>query len=335
MKCLNFKEEPFKIYGVPFFEQTKVLRRLPEDVADKVPALTSWNLNRRCPGARLCFKTNSSEFTVKITFEGMSVDPGMSIFACQSASVLIGERQNPRFAGLISPKNYDTLTFEGTIKKSSDMENITIFLPRNEVIKDIELYFEDDAKIEEPIPYIDKKPILYYGSSITEGGCSSTVPNSYNAIISNRLNIDYYNLGFSGSAKGELEIADYINTFEMSLFVYDYDYNAPNPEHLKATHEPFFKRIREKNPDLPVIMMSKPASIYYEEDKERREIIKTTYNNAIENGDKNVYFIDGETFFGETDRNICTMDTCHPNDLGMMRMANIIEPVIKKILDLN
>ena len=125
-------------------------------------------------------------------------------------------------------------------------------------------------------------------------------------------------------------MADFINTIPMKAFVYDYDHNAPTVEHLRDTHEAFFLRIREKNPLLPVIMMTRPGKT--EKFEERREIVRKTYENAIARGDKNVYFIDGQTFFGEKDRNLCLADNVHPNDLGFYRMAEVIEPVIKKVL---
>ena len=68
------------------------------------------------------------------------------------------------------------------------------------------------------------------------------------------MNVDFVNLGFSGSAKGEDEMMEYIASLDMSVFVYDYDYNAPSVEYLKNTHEKMFKKIREKNPDLPMMM---------------------------------------------------------------------------------
>ena len=91
-----------------------------------------------------------------------------------------------------------------------------------------------------PTPYVVEKPIVFYGSSITEGGCASRVTNAYPALLSKWLNADYINLGFSGSAKGEIPVAEFIAEQSMSAFVYDYDHNAPNPEHLAATHEAFF-----------------------------------------------------------------------------------------------
>ena len=158
-------------------------------------------------------------------------------------------------------------------------------MPRNEIISEVKLAFPDDAHVEEPTPY-RYGPVLYYGSSITEGGCCCRMTNAYNALLSNRLDIDYYNFGFSGSAKGELIMADYINTIPIKAFVYDYDHNAPNAEHLSKTHEAFFLRIREKQPDLPILMMGCPDFDYVADAKKRREVIYTTYQNALARGDK-------------------------------------------------
>jgi hypothetical protein len=235
---------------------------------------------------------------------------------------------------MCSPNNYNSKVCEASFSKGNDdMEDILIWLPRNEIIANINLTFPDNATVTTPTPYKYSKPILYYGSSITEGGCAYNINNGYNAIISQHLDVDYYNLGFSGSAKGELPVADFINTLDISIFVYDYDHNAPTIEHLESTHEPFFKRIREVHPNLPIIMMTRPAVIYGDHEKKRREVVLKTYNNAIASGDKNVYFIDGESFFGDKDRHLCTADGIHPNDLGFYRMAECVEPVIKAILE--
>ena len=330
MITYSYKDKPIEVHGVPFFEKTGKLERLPEDVRRVVPSLEG--LGRRCPGARLCFRTNSPKITLKMTFETLHWDIGMSIYACQSANVMIGKRQNARFAGLLHPADYDTMECTGDFFKSNEMEDVTIWLPRNEVIADFTISIEDGALLEAPTPYKQHLPVLYYGSSITEGGCCSRVTNAYNALICQHLDVDYYNFGFSGGAKGELEIADYINTIPMSVFVYDYDHNAPTVEHLANTHEAFFKRIREKNPNVPVIMLSKPDFDYDPEANERRKVIYQTFINARYSGDKNVFYIDGKSLFGSHDRHACTSDGCHPNDLGFYRMAEEIEPYIKEFL---
>lgn len=331
MQTYSLFDKPLKVSGIPFFEKDKRLARLSDDLIAQLPHLD--HLGRRCAGARVAFKTNSSTFTVKVFLKTLSVDIGMSIYSCQSAQVMLGERENARHLGVVNPPDYNTKVFEKTFRKSSKMQQITIYFPRNEQVETIEVTVEDGATVTEPTPYKYKKPVVFYGSSITEGGCSCNSTNAYNAILSRWLDFDYYNLGFSGNAKGELAMADYINTIDIGAFVYDYDHNAPTVEHLANTHKPFFDRIREAHPNIPILMMTRPAEVYNDDMKARRDVVKATYNAAVAAGDKKVYFIDGEIFYGEKDRNLCSFDDCHPNDLGFFRMANTIRPVLQEMLD--
>lgn len=323
-------DKPIKVFGVPFFEERQSLERLPEEVIKQVPHLEY--LGRRSVGVRVAFKTDSVNVNIRITYKTMSVDRGMSIYASQSGQVMIGERDNCRYAGLVAPADYGVKEAETTFIKSSEMEQVTLYLPRNEHIDSVEITVDDGAKVLEPTPYKYEKPVVFYGSSITEGGCCCNVTNVYSAILSRWFDFDYYNFGFSGSAKGETEIADFIASLDMSVFVYDYDHNAPTTEDLARTHKPFFDIIREKHPDLPIIMMTRPYEIYGEKEIARREVVLKTYNDAVAAGDKNVYFIDGETYFGTKDRNMCMVDTIHPNDIGFLRMAEVIRPVMEEAL---
>jgi len=205
---------------------------------------------------------------------------------------------------------------------------------------EVELGFLPGASLEAPAPHKISRPILFYGSSITQGGCASRPGNCYSSMLCRAVDAEQINLGFSGCGKGEPAMAEFIASLDLSVFVYDYDHNAPNADHLRQTHEPFFRIIREKHPDLPVIFMSM-CNIWpelrdkaLEEDIERREIIRTTFRNAVNAGDRNVYFIDGETLFGKSCRTACTVDRCHPNDLGFYRMYEHVLPVLKTALGL-
>ena len=327
---LTHLDSSVKIFGIPNFEERKTLERLPQYLREAVPSLK--HLGRRPAGARLCFRTDAPRFSVKINYETMNIDIGMSIYACQSAFVYVGERSSAEFVGIVYPKDYSQLTASRGFGKAEKMQDVTVFLPRNEVLKDIEINIPDGYSVEEPTPYKYSVPVLYYGSSITEGGCCCNVSNAYSAILSRKLDCDYINLGFSGNAKGELPIADFINTLDISCFVYDYDHNAPTVEHLESTHEPFFRKIREKNPTLPIIMMTRPKARYTEEEKARREVVRRTYENAKTNDDENVYFLDGEQFFTR-EPELCLIDGTHPNDFGFHQMAEKIEPLLKSILE--
>jgi hypothetical protein len=112
---------------------------------------------------------------------------------------------------------------------------------------------------------------------------------------------------------------------DVSVFVMDYDHNAPSVDHLLYTHERLFKIIRNGSPQLPVILVSKPDFDNNVEDNIlRRDIIYSTYLHAVKQGDKNVYFIDGQRLFKDENRDACTVDGCHPNDAGFLRMAEVI-----------
>ena len=124
-----------------------------------------------------------------------------------------------------------------------------------------------------------------------------------------------------------------MSNLPMSVFVSDYDHNAPDEEYLEKTHHKMYEKIREKNPDVPYIMVTKPDFDSHPAiDAKRREVIRRSYEKALENGDKNVYFIDGETLFGDEFRDSCLVDGIHPNDIGHMRMGVVISGVIEKAL---
>ena len=332
MKAYSIFERPLTVFGIAGFDKSKTISRLPKELLSKIPSLEF--LGRRVPGARIGFRTNSKKLCVKIEFETLGTDIGMSIYACQSAFVYAGKtRQDSKFIGLVHPSNYDNKTFENTFDLSGEMQEALILLPRNEIIRDVQILVDDDAIVTEPTPYKYAKPILYYGSSITEGGCCTNPANYYNAIISRHLDVDYYNFGFSGNCKGEPEMADFFNTLDFSVFVLDYDHNAPTCEHLQATHEPFYKKIREKNKSVPIIMMTRPRPWLTKDEEMRHSIVYQTYKNAIDSGDENVYFISGKSFFeNDADAELCFIDGCHPNDLGFHKMARVVEPLIKSLL---
>ena len=117
----------------------------------------------------------------------------------------------------------------------------------------------------------------------------------------------------------------------MSLFVYDYDYNAPNVEYLRATHEKMFKIIRAAQPNLPILMLSAPLCYPTPDGEERFAVIKKTYDNAIANGDQNVALLSG-TELMQPIHDVALADNIHPADIGFAAMAKAIGKQIKQML---
>lgn len=334
MHILECREAPIRVFGLLRIGEGS-LRRLPEALMDQLPHIRQFG--SRSTGGRICFRTNSRKLWVQLESQTFIRDYAATQIASSGLDVFIGDRPTCRLAGSVFPTG-----FRGTDPKRSEKEfalpgtmtDVTIYFPKNEQIESVHIGIDDDAAIEAPTPYRNEKPVLFYGSSITEGGCASRVGNTYNALLSRWLNMDYLNFGFSGSALGEPEMAELIAGLPLSAFVYDYDYNAPTVAHLAATHEPFFRIIREKQPELPILILSRPnyAADPAESDQ-RAAVIRRTYENAVARGDKNVWFIHGRELLGDENPLDCTVDLVHPNDLGFYRMAKVLRPVMASLLE--
>ena len=216
---------------------------------------------------------------------------------------------------------------------SGEMREWLLNLPWYGGVSKIEIGLKPGAELLAPPDHKVKHPVLFYGSSITQGGCASRPGNAYSSMLCRKLDAEQLNLGFSGCALGEISLAEAIGELELAALVIDYDHNAPSVEHLAATHEPFFQAIRRKQADLPIIMMSR-CDFYASEESilNRREIIRSTYENARRKGDSRVWFIDGENLFGTDMRDACRVDCNHPNDLGFYRMYEHILPVLQEAL---
>ena len=340
MKYYNCTDVPIEIYGVEVIDpEQQIFWRLPDEESRLVSDAVRGRSKSAC-GGRIRFRTDADSVNIRLSLHTLGVDICIPLPGSSGLDVYTGAGLHAKYRGYVAPGNYreEDKTVEKTVPlrfsgEPKEFRDVTLNLPRNERIAGVTIGLPDDAELLVPTPYSSKERICFYGSSITEGGCASRPGNAYTAMVSRWLDCDYVNYGFSGMAKGELPMADIIAKRDFSIFVYDYDHNAPNAEHLAATHEPFFRRIRELRPDLPVIMMSKPD---FDGDPvgnaKRRDVIYQTYVNARASGDTNVYFIDGESFFGTVGRDSCTIDNCHPNDLGFQRMAEQVWRVLTKIV---
>ena len=308
------------------------MRRMPKEAAAAVSTSVE-SLCQNTAGGRIRFRTDSPYVAIRVFYDRFDFFSHMPLSGKAGFDLYCYENGVYRFIKNAMPTSTDKNGYERTFfKTNSGMSDFLIHMPLYNNVSAVYIGLKEGSKLESGAKYRDVKPVLYYGSSITQGGCASRPANAYTNMISMMLDIDHINLGFSGNAKGELAMADYIGSLDLSVFVLDYDHNAPTVEHLEKTHEVFFNRYRMHKPNTPVIMISRPDTAIDKKWMQRRQIIRNTYENAVINGDKNVMFIDGNTLFGADMRDSCTVDGCHPNDLGFYRMAKIIGEAVKKYI---
>jgi len=314
---------PFKVYGLVRGGSGR-LQRLPDNIKTNVNEGVT-ELADYTAGGRVRFRTDSAVVSVAVVPLHGNIPVNMSLIGMTGCDIYADGVYRQTVRPLAEGGEY-----EESLEKEPTEADIEINLPLYNGVTGLKIGLTKNSAVGDAAPYAGG-PILFYGSSITQGSSASRPGNAYTSIVSRRLKRDHINLGFSGSGRGEAIVAEYIGGLELGAFVMDYDHNAPDAEHLSRTHEAFFKIVRSMRPLLPVLFISKPDTDRDPSSGERRDIIYKTYTNAKNAGDTRVYFIDGGTLFGGADRDACTVDGSHPNDLGFMRMADVITPVLKNI----
>lgn len=329
IKFYNVLSEPFSLHGV-FYEDGK-FRRMPETIAKNTNEGVHL-LHDNTAGGRVRFRTNCDYIAIHCEMPmacfSANISPtGSACFDLYAKDDNGKEQFVACFKRKIDEKNgYEALLYPPDI----GMRDYIINFPTYSSVSALYIGLDGDATVEAPTPYTIEKPIVFYGSSITQGASASRPGTTYQSFLSRRFDFDYINLGFSGSAHGEQVTADYIAGLDMSAFVLDYDHNANTAQDLADTHEKFFQTVRKAHPQLPIIMMSRPLYRLDWDAAARLKIIRSTYENAKNAGDNNVYLIEGPTlmaFAGEDGR----VDGGHPNDLGFYSMAQAIGDVLETI----
>lgn len=328
----DVKIAPFALNGV--FYENGLYRRLPENTAKAISDGTI-ALHANTAGGAVRFRSNSKRIAVSVKYRGIGRMGHFPLTGAAGLDIyyLYGNKWIYHKTFVPSFEVNDTLESEVFFADSAERE-LLINFPTYSEVAELLIGLEDSADLSAPSDYTFDKPIVFYGSSITQGGCTSRPGNAYTAIAARLLDCPHINLGFSGNAHGEKKMADYIAGLDMTAFVLDYDHNAPSSEHLRNTHESFFLTVREKHPLLPIVMMTRPK--YHlnaaDEEAERIKIITETYENALKRGDKNVALIKGYEMITENIAEYALVDDCHPNDCGFTAMAFKLTEVLKNML---
>jgi len=323
--------ENFKLHGLIYYPDDGFYR-MDKNIAKTVNEGVDY-LNRHTAGGRLVFATDSKIIKLRVKYKALETMHHMALTGQAGFSLNEKTLKGEKHVYTFGPEPNEKEGFEKSTPKlkGNKMRTYVLHFPLYNSVQDLEIELTKNAKFGTPIEYKNIDPVIFYGSSITQGGCASRSDNDYQDLALEEFNLDFINLGFSGNAKGEQEMAEYIGKQKCSCFVYDYDHNAPTPEHLEKTHEPFFKTFRKYQPNTPVIIMSRAMYTGSKDDKERWNTIYKTYQNALKNRDKNVYFLDGRYIYPKSVREHCTVDDAHPTDLGFYYTAKKLKVFLKKI----
>lgn len=331
----DVRQKPFQVYGLYDPCGQEVFRRLPTSVAEQCnPGVLKLHTNTA--GGRVRFATDSPYIAIRAVYRSVCHMTHMAMCGSCGFDLYRDDEDSAysTFVGVFKPPKEPDGGYTSCINVGDrGMAYYTINFPLYNNVDSLYIGVAPNAKIAEGKPYRAGGPVVYFGSSITQGGCASRPGNAFPAIVGRRMNMDHVNLGFSGSGRAEPAMREFIASMEMSAFVSDYDHNAPDVKWLSDTHYPLYAAVREKHPDIPIIFMSRP-DIKPESNRnfafaDCRRVILSTYDRAQAAGDKNVYYIDGFSLFCRADRDLCTVDGSHPGDYGFFKMAEPVEQMLQ------
>ena len=341
-----FGRDHFIIEGTSISDSLKEspYDRLPISYKDKVREPV-WELSKASAGITVRFHSNSTSISLKWTILNDFDMPHMASTGIKgidlytkynnkwryvtSAGALVGQKkyQNNEVAS-DSINEYELIT-----NISSEFREYKLFLPLYDGVTKLEIGIDSDAQIKKATPNT-KKPIVFYGTSITQGGCASRPGMAHTNIISRRLDVDCINFGFSGNGRMETPIIELISEIKASVYVIECLQNM-NIKQVKERVLPLVKIIRKKQPSTPIIfvenMMYKTAFLDKTIETELIQenlALKNEYDKILKNGFQNIFYIEDMKADGMDNEG--TVDGVHLTDLGFLRYANYIIENFKK-----
>lgn len=336
-RWIALSEAKVEIDGLPWFHENQgEFWRLPARNKDTFPRPV-WNLSLDPSGGRIRFRTNSSTVAVRLEWPHAPDMRNMHFFGQSGVDLYVGKtywNTATPDKDAVPGKVYEHVFFKDQPKTTRD---ITIYLSLYSPVKVLAIGLDPDSAIEPAGPFALSRPVVFYGTSITQGGCASRPGMSYQAILGRRLNLDHVNLGFSGNGRGEAALAHAVSDIDAAAYVLDFAQNNATVESLAEVYDPFIGILRERHPDTPILAIT-PIYAANEatgslRNEEMRALIRKVVSRRIGAGDTHLQLVEGSDLLGPS-RVDGLVDGTHPNDLGFEWMAEGLAERLRKFLGL-
>lgn len=313
--------------------------RLPAKAQDIVRGAV-WSLSRHSAGLSFRFNTDATEFTIRYELGlpalAMPHMPATGVSGLDLYVKLKGRWQwvaNGRPSGETTTAQLVSGLFAGE-------KEFLLYLPLYNGVSSVEIGIPKNLALKKADPYPAEraKPVVFYGTSITQGGCASRPGMVHTSILGRKFDRPMINLGFSGSGTLDLPIADLMAEIDAAVYVLDCIPNL-SPAQVAERTEPFVAALRKAKPTTPIVLVedrtytNAPAIPgVAKRNAEGRAANKAAFEKLIAAGDKNLFYIPGDKLMGDDGEG--TVDSSHPTDLGFLRQAEafaeVLGPILKK-----
>jgi GDSL-like Lipase/Acylhydrolase family/N-terminus of Esterase_SGNH_hydro-type len=322
-----YGKDSFLIEGIAFTDSAREspYDRFPLSAKGKVREAV-WNLSKNSAGLAIRFSTNSSSISVKWKLMSGFTMNHMAATGIKGIDLYGKVDDHWQYINTGRPQGMEN---EALLVENmpGEWREYKMFLPLYDGVTNLEVGIDSMAEIRKP-PKMQGKPIVFYGTSITQGGCASRPGMVYTSIISRKLSAECLNFGFSGNGKMEKEVVDLISEINAAFYVIDCVPNMQAGE-IRERVIPLVETIRQKHPGSPVVFVEGPVyeKAFFDNEQmsmvnEKNRALYDSYQKLIESGTKNIYYINNKFSFDSDHEG--TVDGTHLTDLGFMRFADYL-----------
>ena len=325
-----------KYYGEESFllEGTFIHDSLKENRYDRLPASYKeivrepvWDLSKHSSGLSIRFLSNSSVITAKWeVLNNFSMDH-MPDTGIKGVDLYFKDNDEWQYINTGVPVGFNN-EYKLVENMDNELREYKVFLPLYDGIKNIEIGVDSLSYVKKPMSN-EKKPIVFYGTSITQGACASRPGMAHTNIISRQLDRDVINFGFSGNGRMEESIANLISDSNPIFYVIECMPNMYPPDLVSSNTIPLINTIRAKDSDTPIILVDLFTSPLTALDKnairgtsEMNNALKTQYDKMINNGYNNIIYLETQSALGNDFEG--TVDAVHFTDLGFIRYSDFL-----------
>ncbi len=327
------------IEGKGWLDTEEFYDRLPLR-AKSVVRSAVWDLSRQSAGMAVRFTTDATSISARWSLrnERLALEH-MPATGVSGLDLYI--RNNMATWGWIAvgrPSQYPVNQKELVKNLPAGWHEFLLYLPLYNGVTSVQIGIREESSIGKAPPRAPerRKPICFYGTSIVQGGCASRPGMVHTAILGRRLDYPVINLGFSGNGPMELEMARFLAELDPAVYVIDC---LPNMEPAQVTEraEPFVEILRKARADTPIVLVENieyQGSPYlparFEAYTAKNAALRKAFEQMTGQGIRGLYYLPAESLLGHDQE--ATVDGTHPTDLGFMRMAVAMEPILRRAL---
>ncbi len=325
------------VEGKGWADTERFYDRLPARAKGKVRPPV-WDLSHHSAGMAVRFESDATALSARWTL--LSKGLAMSHMPASGVSGLDlyaqDDRGRWRWLGVGRPETAPRAQAQLIAGLPAGRRNFTLYLPLYNGVESLEIGVDPKATVK-PLPPRATKPMVFYGTSIVQGGCASRPGMAYTAILARRLDRAHINLGFSGNGAMDLEAAELMGELDPCVYVIDAVPNMSSPQQVAERTEPFVQALRKGRPATPIVLVEDrtwtnaallPAHRLHH--AAMRAALKAAVARLAATGVPALHVAPGEPLLGDDGE--AAVDGSHPTDLGFARMADALEPMLKPLV---